>query len=73
MIAARNLKNAAGVGELFLFDVLDPCAIDAEWHVILGFAGNGASVAADALAIVDDKTVSHCEGVSLQAASAAED
>jgi hypothetical protein len=59
VIATGNLKDAAGVGEGSLLDVLDPGAIDGERDVVFSLARNGASVAADALAVIDDKSVSH--------------
>jgi len=61
MIAAGDLKNAASVRERSFLDVLYPSAIDAERNMIFGFAGNGAGVAADALAVIDDESVSHGE------------
>jgi len=53
VIAAIDKKIAARVGELTFFDVLDPCAIDADGHVVLGFACHGACMAANTLALVD--------------------
>ena len=59
MVAARDLKYAARVGERALLDVFDPSPVHAYRHLVLGFAGHGAGVATDAFAIVDDETVFH--------------
>ena len=59
MIAARDLKDAASVGECSLLDVLDPGAIHGQGDVVLGLAGDSAGVTADALAVIDDESVSH--------------
>ena len=67
MIAAGDLKNAAGVGKCSLLDVLHPGAVYGEGNVVLGFAGDGAGMAADALAVVDDESVSHPEVCSTRA------
>src|SRR5579859_4254218 len=61
MIAARDLKDAAGVGESSLLDVLHPGAVHGERDVVLGLARHRAGVAADALAVIDDESVSHPE------------
>ena len=57
MIASIDKKITARVGELAFFDVFDPGAIDANGDVVFGFAGHGAGMAADTLALVDDKGV----------------
>jgi hypothetical protein len=57
MIASIDKKIAARVGELAFFDVFDPGAIDANRDVVFGFAGYGAGMAANTLALVDDKGV----------------
>src|SRR5579863_2538383 len=62
MIAAGDLKDAAGIGERSLFDVLHPGAVHREGDVVLGLAGNGAGVTSDALAIIDDESVAHPDG-----------
>ena len=56
MITAHDGKHPAGVGELPLFYILDPGPIDPDGDIMLGFAGNRAGVAADAVAIVDDES-----------------
>jgi hypothetical protein len=63
VIAARDLKNAARVGVFAFLHVLDPCAVYAQGNVVFGFAGNCASMAADALAIVDNEAVSHSKSL----------
>lgn len=50
-------KMAAAVRIGAGFDIFDPGAADAERDFVLAFAGNGAGVAADALTVVNDKTV----------------
>jgi hypothetical protein len=59
MIAAHDRKQAARVGKFALFDVLHPGAIDPDRHVVLGFAGDGTGMAADAFAIIDDEPEVH--------------
>ena len=61
MIAAGHLKNAARVGKRALLDVLHPGAIHREGNMILRLARHRAGVTADALAVVDDESVSHLE------------
>ena len=53
MITPHDGKYPARVGELPLFYILDPGPIDPDRHIMLGFAGNRAGVAADTVAIVD--------------------
>ena len=53
MITAHDGKHPARIRELPLFYVLDPGPIDPDGYIMLGFAGNRAGVAADAVAIVD--------------------
>jgi hypothetical protein len=65
VITAVDEEVALGVGELALLDVFDPGAIDADRDIVLGFAGDRADMAADALALSDDKPVFHtslCNG-----------
>ena len=59
MIAARDLKNTPRIGKQSLLDVFHPGPIHADSNVILGFARNGAGVASDALAVIDDEAVLH--------------
>jgi hypothetical protein len=59
MIAARDLKYAAGVGENAFLHVLDPGAVHADRHLVLGFARHRAGVASDALAVIDYEAVFH--------------
>ena len=59
MVAARNLKDAPRVGKLALLHVLHPGAIDGQRHMIFGLARYGTGVAADALAVINDESVSH--------------
>jgi hypothetical protein len=59
VIAACDLKNPPRVGIFTFFHVFHPGAVYAQGNVIFGFAGNGAGMAADALAVVDNEAVSH--------------
>ena len=59
VIAACDLKHAPRIGIRALLDVLDPRTIYAERNVVLRLAGHRAGVAADTLAVIDDKSVSH--------------
>jgi hypothetical protein len=62
MIASHDAEGAMRVGERALLDILYPRAVDANRRVVLCFAGNGARVATDTLAIVDDEAVAHADG-----------
>tara|TARA_B000000557_G_scaffold250397_1_gene236676 strand:- start:229 stop:456 length:228 start_codon:yes stop_codon:yes gene_type:complete len=53
MITAHDGKHPARVGELPLFYILDPGPIDPNRDIMLCFTSNRASVAADAVAIVN--------------------
>jgi hypothetical protein len=66
MIAACHLKNAARIGKFSSFDVFDPGAIHPDWHLVLGLTRDGAGVASDTLAVVDDETVFHQENSGLK-------
>jgi hypothetical protein len=61
VIAARYLEYAACVGKRSLLDILNPCPIHCERNVVLGLAGHGAGVTPNALAIINDESVSHAE------------
>ena len=63
MVAARDLKYAARVGERTLLDVLDPSPVHAYRHLVLGFARHGAGVTSDALAVIDYEAVFHPRGL----------
>src|SRR5213593_2296181 len=71
LIAARDLKRAAGSRELSDVDVLDVRTIHAEGDGILRLAGGGAGVAADANRLIDDlpplDRFGHVRKVSLSA------
>ena len=56
MITPHDGKHSARIRELPLFYILDPGPIDPDGDIMLGFAGNRAGVAADAVAIVDDES-----------------
>ena len=59
MVAARNLKDAPRIGKLALLHILDPGAIDGQRYVVFRLARYRASVATDALAVINDESVSH--------------
>jgi hypothetical protein len=62
MIAAHHRKHPAGIREFALLNLFHPCSKDTDRYVVLRFAGGGAGMAADALAIVYNKTVFHANG-----------
>lgn len=64
MVAAGHLENASSIGKCSLLDVFHPGAVHAQGNVILRLTRHGASVATDALAVVDNEPVSHVEGQS---------
>ena len=53
VVAARHLKAAAHVGIRTRLHILDPCAIHAKRHLILGLARSTARMATDTLALVN--------------------
>jgi len=57
VITARHLKATAHIGVRACFYILDPCAIHTERHLILGLARGTTRVTADALALVNQKSV----------------
>ena len=61
MIAACDLENAASIRENTFLYVFDPGAIHSDRHVILCLARDGAGMATNALAIIDDESVFHRE------------
>jgi hypothetical protein len=60
VIAAVHEKIATGIRELAPLDVLDPRAIHADGDIVFSFTGNGAGMAPDAFALIDDKGILHC-------------
>ena len=65
VVAACNLKDAPRVGKLAFLYILDPGAVDGERHMVFRLARYRASVATDALAVINDESVSH-ERVGLE-------
>ena len=59
MIAALHIEKTPRVGKLALLDVLDPRAVNADRHFVLGLARDSTRVAADTLSVVDDEAVVH--------------
>jgi hypothetical protein len=59
VIAPHHRKEAARVRVFALFDVLHPRAKRAERDFVFRFAGDRASVTADAFSVVNYKAVSH--------------
>jgi hypothetical protein len=57
MIAARHLKATTHIRVGTRFDIFDPGAIHAYWHLILRLARGGTGVTSDALALVDQKSI----------------
>ncbi len=71
LVAPKYGKVPAYVGELTELGVLDRCPEIADRNVVLGFAGDGAGVAADAPRVIDDEAILHGDSVPA-AASAGE-
>jgi hypothetical protein len=59
VIATGYLKHTPGIGKRSLLHILYPGAVHSKWNTVFSFAGDGAGMAANALAIVDDEPVSH--------------
>jgi hypothetical protein len=59
MITAMNRKFPSVVGEHTFFDVFHMGAVNTNGDIVLTFTNNGASVAANAHAVIDDKSVIH--------------
>ena len=59
MIAARDLKNATRIRIRALLNIFNPRTIDAQRNMIFGFARDGAGMAANTFAVIDDKPVFH--------------
>src|SRR5208337_306084 len=57
--AAGHLEDTPRVRELPLLHILDPRPVDAQRNLVLDFACHRAGMTADALAAVDDDSVSH--------------
>ncbi len=57
VVAAVDQEIAARVGELALLDVFHPRAVYPYGNIVLGFTCHSAGVAADALALVNDKCI----------------
>jgi hypothetical protein len=72
MIAAHHRKVTAGIWVLALFDVLHPRTECANGDLMFGFTGDSACVTADALAVVNQKAVSHFNVCSTAFSSACE-
>jgi len=53
VITARHLKAAAYIGICARFDILNPRAVHAQRHLILGLARGTARVTSNALALID--------------------
>ena len=63
MVAARDVKYAARVGENAFLNVLYPGPVHAHRHLVLGFARHCAGVTSDALAVIDYEAVFHPRGL----------
>jgi hypothetical protein len=59
MVAAHYRKKTARVGKFAFLDVFHPSAIYADRNIVFGFTSHRTSVAADAFAVIYDKTVVH--------------
>jgi hypothetical protein len=59
MVATHDGEQAPRVREFSFLNILYPRAVDANGHIMLGFACDSASVATDAFTVVDDETEVH--------------
>jgi len=59
MVAARNLKNTTSIRVGSLLHVLHPRTIHPQWNAVLGLARYCTCMATNALAVVNNKAVSH--------------
>jgi hypothetical protein len=57
MIAPHHGEQTPRIWKRAFFDVFDPCPIHADRNLMLGFASDRASVAANTATIIDDETV----------------
>jgi hypothetical protein len=57
VVAAIDKEVTTGVGKLAFLDVFDPGAVDADRHVVFRLTRDGAGMATDTLALVDDKGI----------------
>ncbi|GAC1697968.1 MAG: hypothetical protein PVS3B3_23770 [Ktedonobacteraceae bacterium] len=57
VVAAIYQKIATRIGKLTTLNILDPCPIHAQRHIMFGFARDCAGMAADALALVNDEGI----------------
>jgi len=73
LVAAHHRKFACDVGEGASLDVLDPCSIDPQRHVVFALAGDSAGMAANAVVAVEHKAQScHVPYVTIVTPSALE-
>ncbi len=59
VVATQHREQPPGIGESAFFHLFDPGAKHPDGYFVFAFTGGGAGVAADTLAVVDDKTVFH--------------
>jgi len=59
MVTPHYRKQPSSVGKSALFDVFYPSAVNTDRHLVLGFTGYGACMAADALSVVDYEAKIH--------------
>ena len=59
MVAPHHGKQPASIGKCPLFDVLYPRAVYADGDLVLGLAGYGTCMAADAFSVVDYEAKIH--------------
>lgn len=57
MVASHDGEEPFGVRPSPLLDVLDPGAVNAKRHIVLGLARNRTGVATDTARLVDDESV----------------
>ena len=57
MVTAHDRERPLGIRPRALLDVLDPCAIDPEGYLMLGFARHRARVTSDTRRLINDESV----------------
>ena len=59
MVAPHYGKQPTRIRESPLFDVFDPGAVYAYWHLVLGLACDGTRMTADTLSVIDHEAIIH--------------
>jgi hypothetical protein len=59
VVAAKDGEVAARIRVTALLDILDPGAIHSKGDIVFFFAGDRASMTADAAVLIDEKSLAH--------------